>query len=299
MAATVSSTSKGNVWARLAVCIVAGLLLLTASLGFWAKNNVINSQRFSDHVVNAVHTEPVRTAIGSAVAERLYQDRPVLGRLLSDPTKNLVSSLLLNERFSSILDNMANRLSERLFHGKTNAVVIDASGFTGGIEALAAVLRPEGELSLPQGDDAKIVLLEADTIPNFQPAAQAILVVTPLAALALVILAVAAWLMSASKLIYGKLTGLVLVATGVTMIVLTSTAASQLSLMAKNANQAVVLQSIYDEFTMSLASYQYWLIWTGIAILAISYLIQYRATIGSYARSAGTAVSSATHRNKE
>lgn len=295
MATKLDSTTPGaNMWVRILVCIFAGLLLLVTSLGLWAKNNVFDSARFSEHVVAAVQSEPVRGAIGTIVADRLYQDRPILGRVLAQPTENLVSTLLLNERFGSILDTLAGRLDERLFHGRTNPVVIDASGFTSGIEALAATLRPEAELSLPQGDDAKIVLLESDTIPNFQRSAQVILALTPIAGLAFILLAIISWLRIASKLVYGKLAGVVLISSGVVLAALTSTVAAQLSLLAKNANQATILRSIYDEFTASLIVYQARLIWLGIFVLIVCYIIQYRANILHFARTASSSVAAAT-----
>lgn len=278
--------AKPATWQHIIFSLIAGLLLLVSSLGIWAKNNVFNSEQFSKHVVTAVQQDDVRQAIGSSVASFLYTDRPVLGRVLSQPTENLVSSLLVNDRFSSVLYNLSDRLNERLFHGKTNDVVIDISGFTEGIKALAATLRPETELNLPEGDAARITLINGSAVPDLQKTGQVVLIVTPISLLALLLLVCVSWLRMRSKADFFKYAAIVALSTGIVLTVLTQTASAQLSLLAQNANQAIILGSIYDEFVASLRSYQTWLIVIGIITIIIRELILRRTQLASWSQSA-------------
>lgn len=283
----VKDSDKRATWTHIGVSFLACLLLLVASLGIWAKNNFFNSQQFSNHVVAAVQEQDVRNAIGSSVSSKLYDGKPVLGRVLGQPTENLVSSLLVNDRFSSVLYNISDRLNERLFHGKTNDVVIDISGFSAGIKSLAATLRPDAEVNLPEGEDARIVLINGSAIPNLQKTAQVVLFITPVALLSLLILATISWLRIRRKSVFFKYAGIVAIATGVVLAIVTQTASAQLSLLAKNANQAVILGAVYDEFVASLQTYQTWLIVGGITTLVVRVIILRRAQIADWSQNAG------------
>ncbi len=262
-------------WQHIVFCLVAGLLLLIASLGIWAKNHLFDNQRFSEHIVSAIQKEEVRQTIGGGVASKLYADRPVLGRVLSEPTENLVASLLINDRASSLLNTVASRFNERLFHGRTNDVVIDISTFSEGITTIASTLRPGTEINLPEGDNARITLVNASAIPNLQKASQVLLIVTPISIILLLGLTVISWLRLSNPLEFIKLAGIVLLSTGIVLVVLTQTAAAQLSLLAQNANQAIVLSAVYDEFIGSLQSYQTWLIILGVGLIIANVGVRY------------------------
>lgn len=273
---------KNSVKTQVLVGVLAGFLLLVATFAYWAKNNIYNTERFTDQITAAVQDEKTRTAIGSEVSAQLYKDRPIAGRLLSKPTESLVASLLTNDKFSGILDTMATRLNERLVHGRNNAVVIDISGFSSSITAIGAAVAPDTEINLPTGDDAKIVLLKPDTIPNLQPSGRVILAVAPLTLLALIVLTILSWLKTRNKMDFIKVAGVVVLSVGAILQLILSTAASQLSLMAQNTNQAIILDSVYGQFTHSLQGYTYGLMWAGVFLLAIVVIVHYRTQVGGF-----------------
>jgi hypothetical protein len=279
-------TRASSVKLQVLVGVVAGLLLLVTTFSYWARNNIYNTQRFTAQITAAVEDPATREAIGAEVASNLYKDRPIAGRLLTKPTESLISSLLTNDRFSGILDNLATRLSERLIHGRNNPVVIDVSGFSSGITAIATIVAPDTQISLPTGEDAKIVLLRADAVPNLQPSGRVVLAVAPLALLSLAVLTIVSWFKSRSKLEFLKVAGIVLLSTGVILLLLLSTATAQLALMAQNANQATILESIYTQFTDSLQTYTYGLMWAGTGLIALSAIITHRTTIVGFFKNA-------------
>lgn len=274
---------KGSIKAQVLVGVVAGLLLLVATFAYWARNNIYNTQRFTDQITTAVQDEQTRQAIGAEVAGELYTNRPIAGRLLTKPTESLISSLLTNDKFSGILDTMATRLNERLVHGRNNAVVVDISGFAPTINSIAESLAPDADVQLPTGDAARIVLLKPDTIPNLQPAGRVILAIAPLALLALIVLTIISFIKARSKLTFFKVAGIVLLSVGAILQLILSTATAQLSLQAQNANQATILESVYTQFTDSLQSYTLGLIWAGILLLLGVIVIHYRQNIKQFA----------------
>lgn len=274
---------KGSLKAQVLVGLTAGVLLLVATFAYWAKNNIYNTERFTQQIVAAVQDEKTRTAIGAEISSQLYADRPIAGRLLSSPTQSLISSLLTNDKFSGILDTMASRLNERLVHGRNNAVVVDISGFSSAITAIGSAVAPDTEINLPTGEAAKIVLLKPDVVPNLQPAGRVILALAPITLLALIVLTIISFIKTRRKLDFFKVGGIVLVSVGAILWLILSTATAQLSLLAQNTNQATILESVYNQFTHSLQSYTNGLIWAGVLIIVAVVVVRNRQPIKQFA----------------
>lgn len=265
---------------------VAVVLLLIITFTSWAKNNLYDTEAFSNHVVTAVQSEEVRNAIASGVTEELYDDNPILGRLLSNTTKSFISSQLASDTAGNILDEVATRLQERAIRGNNEPVVIDISGFTSTLASIRDTLAPdfEPEFELPQGDDARIVILKGDEIPSLKNAGVVMLAVLPFAMLGLITLTIVSWFKVGSKPRFLKITGIVLVVTGTLVLIFTNTTTAQLSLIANNANQATILEAVYTEFIASLRSFQSILIGSGLAIIVLTALYERRSQIGDFAK---------------
>lgn len=265
---------------------IAVVLLLIITFGTWAKNNLYNTETFSTHVVTAIQTEEVRNAIASGVTDKLYDGRPVLSRLLSNTTESFISSQLATERAGNILDKLASKLQERAIRGKDTPVVIDISGYTATLASIRETIAPDADpqYSLPQGDDARIVILNGDEIPSLKNAGVVMLAVLPFAMLGLIVLFIVSWFKVGRKTRLFKITGVVLLITGTLILIFTNTTAAQLSLIASNANQAVILQAVYTEFVGNLQRFQSILIGTGLAIIVMASLYDRRSQIGSFAK---------------
>ena len=263
---------------------LAVVLLLVITFGTWAKNNLYNTEVFSDHVVSAVQTEPVRNAIAAGVTDKIFADFPVAERLLANTVESFISSQLATERAGNILDKVASNLQERAIRGKDTPVVIDISGFTSTIASIREAVAPDAEpkFELPQGDDARIVILNGDEIPSLQNAGMVMLAILPLAMLGLVVLAIVSWFKVGRKPRYFKIVGTVLLITGTLVLIFTNTTSAQLSLLANNSNQAIILEAVYNEFIGNLQRFQSILIGTGLAIIFLATLWDKRHKIGAF-----------------
>lgn len=265
---------------------IAVVLLLIITFTTWAKNNLYDTEVFSDHVVTAVQTESVRNAIASGVTDKLYDGRPVLSRLLSSTTESFISSQLATDRAGNILDKVASKLQERAIRGKDTPVVIDISGYTSTLASIRETIAPDADpqFTFPQGDDARIVILNGDEIPSIKGFGMVMLTVLPFAVLGLIVLFIVSWFKVGRKTRLFKISGVVLVITGSLMLIFTNTTAAQLSLIANNANQAVILEAVYNEFVGNLQRFQSVLLGAGFAIIVMASLYDRREQMGAFAR---------------
>jgi hypothetical protein len=249
---------------------------MTASLTIWIRNNIYNSQHFADTLVSAITTESSRTAIAGQITDKVYENRPIAGRVLADPTQNVIESLLKNDRFSNVLTTVATKVNQRITTGNTSAIVIDISSFSTVINAVKQVIAPTADFTVPTGDAAKITLLKANALPDIHRFGQFLLILLPITLLGLAALAIATWVKIARKATWFKLVGLVFVISSVLLITFNYTGGSLLSSYAQTPNESIILQNIYSAFTVNFEHFQYMLGSIGVVLVAFGYSVERR-----------------------
>ncbi len=263
-------------WKRYLLVTLATVLLMTASLTVWIRNNVYNSERFSNTVVTAITSESSRSAIASEVTDKVFAGRPIAGRVLTSPTQSLIESLLNNDRFQGILTTVATKVNQRITKGNPQPIVIDISSFTNVITTVKQVIAPDADFTVPTGDAAKITLLKADALPDIHRAGQFLLVLLPATLLALAAIAVAGWFTVGRKATWFKLAGSVMLISSVVLLAFNFSGGPLLASFAQDSNQSIVLQNIYNAFTANFEHFQYLLGGFGIVLVAFGYSLERR-----------------------
>ncbi len=100
-------------WKGLAavMVVVAALLVLIATVCFWAQGDILNSHTFGTKATRALTSEASRAAIASATVDALLADRPILHALVRNPAKQAVSNLLASPLLG---DDSTTKLSSQL-----------------------------------------------------------------------------------------------------------------------------------------------------------------------------------------
>jgi hypothetical protein len=191
---------------------VAAFLFLIANSALWFSRNLFSTQTFTTMASEAILSESSRQAVADKMAQQIFADRPILRRVAEEPATKLISGLLGTEAADKIFNRAVTRLHTTMTSQNPQSVEIDLSGIKGTIERVLDVARDIGNVS-PEEEkiDAskipdKIVLLDADKVPNIYNAGVIILWLGPLAFIgAVLLLATPFWRNRNNKAAWQKL----------------------------------------------------------------------------------------------
>jgi cytochrome bd-type quinol oxidase subunit 2 len=168
----------------------AGLLLLIANSAFWLNHNIFNEQRFAEITTDSLTSETSRTAIASALTDRIYEDRPIASRIAGDLTKKTISGLLDSSLVETAIKTTAERLNLAVTASNKESVEIDLSGVKDVVTQVvnvASTINPELQAD-PSNIPESIVLLDGSRIPDFYKYGIAFMWLAPLAFLGAMVL---------------------------------------------------------------------------------------------------------------
>lgn len=260
-----------NRWLRYGLLTLFTLIFMAACLGLWTKNNIYNSQQFAENIQSSLAQSSSRDAIAAEVTDKLYENRPIAQRLLSEPTKNTVSSLLATQRFENLTGKLAENLNKRMVRGNTQAIKIDISGFTSVASAIQQAVSPNTQINLPQGEAASITIVKENTLPNLKKPGQILLPLNPFLFLALIAGFIVSFVTYINKKQWLRDVGVVAIAASAILITFLYSISSYVSTFAANANQAILVQNVIDSFTGRLSSFLSNVLIVGILAWLIGY----------------------------
>lgn len=264
MATKTESKKPVNKWLRYGLIALFTILFMLGCLGFWAKNNIYNSDQFAKNVQTSITKPSSRDAIANEVTDKLYQHRPIASRLLSEPTKNTVSSLLATQRFENLIGKVAENLNQRMLRGNVAAIKVDISGFTAVASAIQQAIAPDVNLDLPQGSSASITIVKANTLPNLKKPGQILLPLNPFIFLTLLAGLIVSFIVYISKQQWLRDIGTIAIFSSVILLTLIYSLGSYVGTFAADANQATIIQNVIDGFTSRLSSFLTYVLILGI-----------------------------------
>lgn len=187
---TISPQEKRKISRRLIVSLssVATVLLLILSIAVWCNNYIFSTANFTNTAMPALTSESTTKAVADSLSDRLYQDRPVLGQLLNDRTSNLIAALLRTDLSGRAFNRAVTTLQITLTSAHPKDVAIDLTGIKNVIVPVIAIGQQlANQPNPPQitGEQVPdtIVLVDAESIPNFYNFGVVMLWLSPLAAL--------------------------------------------------------------------------------------------------------------------
>lgn len=165
----------------------AGFFLLIANSGYWVNRYVFNAQKFSEIAVDSILSTDSRQAIATGVATKIYEDRPVAAKFLTDPTANIVDGILGSPRMVAPLTELVQRINTRMTSKSQPEVALDLSSVKAVLNQVMGVAEnvtnKDANFSLNNVPD-KIVILQANDLPSLYNYSVAILWLSPITMIA-------------------------------------------------------------------------------------------------------------------
>lgn len=149
--------------------VLAGILLVIASMGVWVNNYLFNTPNFSSVVTASLTSENSRQAIAQGITDRVFEDRPALKNAVGDTSVKIVSGLLGTTQARNGIDVVVSRLQTAVTTNNPQSVAINLSGIKNILTQLydvSANLGREPRVN-PESIPNEIILIDKDQIPNF------------------------------------------------------------------------------------------------------------------------------------
>lgn len=265
--------------------VIAALFLVIANSGLWVNRYVFNETAFSEVAVGAITSESSRNAIATGVANNIYQGRPLVGRVLAEPTTDIVEGLLGSRQAERALTATATRLNIVLTSKEQENITLDLTGVKSALTKLAGVTNDRSTERLdPDRIPENIVILDSSKLPNLYGYATAMLIISPLALIAAVVLL--AWPYIKKRADWERIIrvqGAILIAAGLLAELLGPIFRPITLSVATEPAQRTVLANLYDAFIVTFNMQTLGLIALGL-IMVLSPLLyrSIRKVIVSY-----------------
>lgn len=267
------NTPKKN---KYAPWYIAGavLLLMLSTLSLFVSSNIYNSERFTKKTVAALTSEATREAIATEITSEVLADQSLITqRILAQPMKTIISSLLKTETFSSVFTSFTVNLHRFLVSNDFEPVTINIGSITSTIDSVVDNIKPDNELDLSEFEEKEIVLLEDVDLPPFKTIGNALMIISPLTMLALMVGAVIAYNKASDKRDLLKYSGLVLMISGTILLLLTLTSGSLITLTIIDPERSIIMQEIYNSFISNFRSLQFAMVAFGAILYGIYYYL--------------------------
>lgn len=180
---TQPSKPQTGTWVSWAVAIVAALLLLVANSAYWVNQTIFDTENFTRIATTALESDSSRVAIAGGVTARLLENRPVLQQTVGDQSIKLISGLLDTNQAKNLMERAVATLQVSLTSANPKSVAIDLTSIKGTIQRIIDIANVEPTNFDPNDIPDEIVLLNADSIPDFYRYGVLFLWLAPLAAL--------------------------------------------------------------------------------------------------------------------
>jgi hypothetical protein len=255
------------------IFIAIGLCLFVTNSAIWFNQNIFNTNQFTAVATEAIVSPSSRLATAKGITNKIFENRPLLLRVLDDTTTKIVSGLLDTAAAHAVMSESITRLHTVITSEDPQPIVINLVSFKAVLSRIASVIdQPAAENSVNIEDipDA-IVLLNPENLPNIYQMGATLMWLGPL--LGLIALGLLLWLLFkawADKLEVAKIflwTSLTLVATGALSLMVGPIFRPRLLVQVTDENARVIVTNLYNAF---LTTYnQQTLIFFSLAIISL------------------------------
>jgi hypothetical protein len=169
------------------VTILAGLFLLVANSGYWVNRYIFNEQKFSQVAVSSILSSDSRQAIAEGVSTKLYENRPIARRVLSEPTTSIVNGILGSPRLEAPLTDLVKRINVRMTSKTQPEVALDLTSVKSVLSQVVGTVNTVSDKDIsfnPDNIPDKIVVVKSNNLPNLYNYSLAILWLSPITLIA-------------------------------------------------------------------------------------------------------------------
>jgi hypothetical protein len=230
-----------------------GLILISLT-SIWLNRVIFNTERFTA-VTTAAFSEPSsRESIGSLVASRVFEDRPLLRATLSERLSGYVASLLGTETAVNAVERLAQETQLLFTSPQRDPVVLDLSSIKPLVASAQELVRSDDSqrrLSVEDIPDS-ITIIDTTKLPNFHTASMYVHIAGAVA-LVLAILMGVYWIIRGGKQsIYkrSRIIMLVIIAAAALAVVIGPLAEPAFVSLGRDAPSQSLLRNLYESYTL-------------------------------------------------
>lgn len=270
---------------------LAAILLVIANTALWFNTYIFNGDNFTRLTTQAIEQESSRTALATAITDRILEDRPRLKQVIDEPVIKLTSGVLGSDLAQTALTKTVSQFQIILTAEKPENVTLDLSSIK---QTLPQVIAIAGNISDRNTEAATlrvedipdtITIVNADNLPNIYRLGVALLWIAPIAAL--VAIAIFAYLIYRAR--YSRRLSAMVLATEGGMLIIIGLFALALGPLIKppilanvaNANMRIVVENIYQTFINAFNSQTQTIFMIGILLIVVALIVLWTKPIAA------------------
>ncbi len=271
--------------------LLAAVLLVIANSALWFNTYIFNGDNFTRLTTQAIEEDSSRTALATAITDRLLEDRPRLKQVVDEPVIKLISGLLDSNLAQTALTKTVSQFQVILTAEKPENVSFDLSSIK---QTLPQVIAVAGNISDRNTETAElriedipdtITIVNANDLPNIYRLGVALLWVAPVATLA----AVAIFIYLIYRARYSRRLSAAVLATEGGILIIAGLFALALGPLFKpsilanvpNTNMRIVVENIYQTFINTFNSQTQAIFIIGILLIIAASIVLWAKPIAT------------------
>lgn len=242
--------------------MIAGLIVISLT-SLWLNRVIFNTERFTTVTTSVFAQQSSRDSVGSLIANRIFENRPLLRAALSSRLSSYISGLLASDTATASVNRLA-REGQLLFTSpRRDPVIIDLSGVKPIIaSAQELVQKSEVEQRINVADiPDSVTVIDTKALPNFHRSAVYTHLMGPLSLFGALVLS-AAWVNRGGKRNWYKrsrMLMLVVIASAIAALIIGPLAEPSFISLGRDAPSQTLLSNLYKGFITPFRNQALWL----------------------------------------
>lgn len=260
----------------IAMSLSAGVLLMIVNSAVWINQQIFNTQNFTDTAVSSITSESSRQAMGSRITDEILKDNPVVKNIAGDQLTNLISGLLGTDQAEKLLTAAVSRLQVYVTSNNQSDVDIDLSGLKDTLSRVADIRDNDQPSRIdPDKIPSKIVLVEADNVPDLYNYGIALTWVAVIGSIIAVFLLLQPYISDRSNyLSIMTVQGVSIIIIGLASLLIGPIFKPSVLESFQNVNGRVVVGNLYDAFIATFNAQTMILVCIGVLICVAAFVIK-------------------------
>lgn len=153
--------------AAAALATLSAVLLLVASLGWWADRHLLDSHRFTDTAGALLTEQDVQDALAEAITDQISAAAGTDLDLVQPFIATIVGGVVESDQFQQVFDAAVRRAHEAVVDDEVRGAVLDLTDVVDRVREAIQPIAPDIASQIPRGEEIRIVVLERTQVNAF------------------------------------------------------------------------------------------------------------------------------------
>ena len=142
------------------LAVVAAVLLLLTTMGWWAHRYLLDSQRFTDSANRIVDDQNVQDALTVAITDQISQAAGTDLDIVQPFIGSIVEGVVQSSQFQFVFDQAVYRAHNAVVSGNARSAVLDLSQVVDRVRAAIEPIAPNIAKDIPDGEKLRLTILD-------------------------------------------------------------------------------------------------------------------------------------------